>query len=139
LGNLIHFHSWNYMMRESSTFRILPNNPYVADGAQALKVGAVVSQKGGKVLGVAGTALSVINDPSPKNIIMNGLPWAVPELRVPFAFGGAAWAGSKFVSHQVIDKVFVPDASQSDTIPDGNGHNIPSPQSLSDCEDWSVC
>ena len=137
VGNLLHGHSWGYGMRESVTVSITMPNQAVGDGAQALKVWAALSGEGGKALGVAGTAISVINDPSPKNIIMNGLPWAVPELRVPFAFGGAAWDASKFVSDQVIDKVFVPDASQSDTIPDGTGHNIPSPQS--DCEAWGMC
>jgi hypothetical protein len=47
------------------------------------------------------------------------------------AFGFAAYDGSQFAG-KVMTDVFTPDALQSDTISDGNGHLIPNPQAAFD-------
>ncbi|WP_420239028.1 hypothetical protein ACOBR2_05415 [Telmatobacter bradus] len=136
LGNIFSGHSWNYMMRESVTTRILPAEPngYVTAATNAAGLIAPAAGKAGKVLGPVGSIINFANDPSPKSAVMNGLPFLVPETGVPLAIYGAAEDGSGFVANHVIIPVFTPDASQARTIDDGNGHSIPNPAMMDGSE-----
>jgi hypothetical protein len=59
------------------------------------------------------------------------IPLIVEGSDLPLAYGFALYDGSKFAG-QVMTGVFTPDELQSDTIPDGNGHLIPSPNAVFD-------
>ncbi len=65
---------------------------------------------------------------------MNALPYAIPETGIPLAVYGVAEDGSDFVANEVIIPVFTPDASQSDTIDNGNGVTIPNPGAMNGSE-----
>src|SRR6202012_1194968 len=84
------------------------------------------------ILGPVGAALSVANDRSPVNDVSNLLPYLVPETGIPLAAYGAAEDGSAFVANHIVKPVFTPDALQSDTMNDGNGHTIAAPNAF----DW---
>ena len=122
-------------MRFAITHRILSpsESEAVTDVAQGVKVAAAVGA--GPKVGAIGTLMSIAGNPSPQNIGMNLLPWAFPELRVPMAFGGAAWDASKFTANHVIIPVFTPDALQSDTINE-NGITVQDPQAAFDSGNW---
>lgn len=135
LGNLFSGHSWNHGMRFVVTHRILSpsESEAVTDVAQGVKVAAAVGA--GPKVGAIGTLMSIASNPSPPNIGMNLLPWAFPELRLPMAFGGAAWDASKFTANHVIVPVFTPDTLQSDTI-NANGITVQDPQAAFDSGNW---
>jgi hypothetical protein len=61
----------------------------------------------------------------PKNISITAVG-LIPGPDVPIAIGTVAWDGSKFAGG-TIQQVFTPDASQSESIDDGSGHTIRSP------------
>jgi hypothetical protein len=138
LGNLFSGHSWNYGMRESVTTRMVTGevrepNPVATAVADTMGVATAVTKN--TPLGIASSAVSIANDRSTSNVALTVgstlLPYVVEGSDVPMAFGFAAYDGSQFAG-QVMTNVFTPDALQSDTISDGNGHLIPNPQAVFD-------
>ncbi len=138
LGNLFSGHSWNYGMRESVTTRMVTGeirepNPVATAVADSMGVAAAVTKN--TPLGIASSVVSVANDRSKLNVALtvgsSVLPYVVEGSDVPMAFGFAAYDGSQFAG-KVMTDVFTPDALQSDTISDGNGHLIPNPQASFD-------
>jgi hypothetical protein len=78
------------------------------------------------------TKLSAAPHPTlAKNARAGHPPYVVEGSDVPMAFGFDAYDGSQFAG-KVMPDVFTPDALQSDTISDGNGHLIPNPQAAFD-------
>ena len=117
-------------MRESVTSTIVTGevrepNPVATAVPDYMGVGAALTQNKG--LGAASSLLSLAIDPTPKNALVTGASTVIPMIvegsDVPIAFGSAAYNGSRFAG-QVMTDVFTPDALQSDTIPDGNGHVV---------------
>lgn len=138
LGNLFGGHSWNFGMRESVTTRMVTGevrepNPVATAVADSMGVAAAVTKN--TPLGIASSVVSVANDRSKLNVALtvgsSVLPYVVEGSDVPMAFGFAAYDGSQFAG-KVMTDVFTPDALQSDTISDGNGHLIPNPQAAFD-------
>jgi hypothetical protein len=90
--------------------------------------------KTGEVLGPVGSIINFANDPSWKSGIENGLPLLIPDTGVPLAIYGTADDASRFVANKVLIPVFTPDALQSTTMSDGNGHTIPNPAMMDGSE-----
>ena len=127
-------------MRESVTIRIIPipeakrePNPYVTAGNDALGVVTFTSEKAGKILGPVGAVISVVNDPSPTNIVITGAG-LIPGPDVPIAIGTIAWDFSNGAA-SLINQVFTPDTPEK--IEDGSGHMVPNPafQEQNICQD----
>lgn len=137
MRNLLHGHPWNYT-RESVTTSIVTEgvrepNPVVTTFADSL--GVIGAVTGRWQFGAASSVISIASDPTPSNVALNAastlIPLAVEGSEFPIAYGLALYNGSKFAG-QVMTDVFTPDALQSDTIPDGNGHLITSPNAVFD-------
>ena len=138
-SNLLHGHSWNYIKATVTAEDVGPHevmrepNPAVTAVADSMGVAAAVTKN--TPLGIASSVVSVANDRSKLNVALtvgsSVLPYVVEGSDVPMAFGFAAYDGSQFAGKLVTD-VSTPDALQSDTISDGNGHLIPNPQAAFD-------
>jgi RHS repeat-associated protein len=101
-------------------------NPVVTGVADVLGVVSAVGAN--RSLGAASTAISVANDHSPQNIVVNVLG-LLPGPDVPIAFGSAAYDGSQFVTNQILAPVFNAAPTQNINVDVGNGNllTIPNP------------
>ena len=100
------------------------------------QVGLTGALLGSGTLTAASSLASVVHDPSPLNVSLNGLsttiPLAIPGADVPIAVGFAGYSGSKFAA-DTLTNVFTPDASQSDTTVE-NGIIVQDPQAAFDSQ-----
>jgi RHS repeat-associated protein len=145
LHNLLGGHSWNYGMRESVTIRITPApdverepNPYVAAGTDAL--GLIGEATGHSSLGSLGAVISVANDHSAQNVIMTGMGF-VPVIGEAAAAVSAVEDVGYLAAQKFVDKVLTPmfNAAPPQNIEDGNGHLIPNPGLMDDCQGLDGC
>lgn len=108
-----------------------PIGPVTAFADVAGVAAAVASN--GKV-GFLSAALSVANDPhDPVNVTMNVAPYALPEAAgLPLAFLGAETdllnAEAKIIMTGMLEAI------PGDTMDNGNGVTIPSPDAMNVCE-----
>jgi hypothetical protein len=74
----------------------------------------------GQALGAVSSAVSLVTNPSAKNIltttVTTAVGYAIEGSDVPLAFGTAAVNASKFAANTVVIPVFTPGASQSTTV-----------------------
>jgi hypothetical protein len=101
-------------------------NQKVALGADAL--GVVGEATGHAVLGYAGSALSLANDPSVQNAVMTGTAFVPVVGEAVGAVGVVSDVGTSvgnFITNHIEAPMF--NAAPTQNIDDGNGHMIPNP------------
>lgn len=138
VDNLLHGHSWNYGMRESVTTRMVTQgvrepNPYVAIGTDVLGIAGEATHHAS--LGRVGAAISVANDPSATNLVMTGGAF-VPVLGEGIGAVAAVQDVAAPVARGFVDHVMTPmfNAAPPQNIEDGNGHLIPNPALMDECQ-----
>jgi len=142
LGNLFGGHSWNFGMRESVTTRIVTEvrepNPYVAIGTDAL--GVVGEATHHASLGRLGAAISIVNDPSATNVAMTGAAF-IPVVGEGVGAVAAVQDVATPVAQGFVDHVMTPmfNAAPPQNIEDGNGHLIPNPALMDECQAMGGC
>jgi hypothetical protein len=132
LGNLFSGRSWNYGMRESVTHTIelaSEPTPYVKAATDAAGIVAAVSDNA--KLGAATAVISLANDHGVQNIMLTGAGF-VPDLSVPSAFIGAEADLLGFVAQDVMEGMI--NAIPGEKMDDGNGHLIPNPGLMNECD-----
>ena len=109
-----------------------PNNPYVTAATDVAGLVAPFAGKTGKVLGPVASGVSLANDQSPPNVVVNVFPLFVEGAGWPLAFVGAeadllGWL-AQTVGNQMINTI------PGNTIDNGNGYAMPNPATMSDCD-----
>jgi RHS repeat-associated protein len=141
-GNLFSGHSWNFGMRESVTTRIVTEvrepNPYVAIGTDAL--GLVGEATHHASLGRLGAAISIVNDPSATNVAMTGAAF-IPVVGEGVGAVAAVQDVATPAAQAFVDHVMTPmfNAAPPQNIEDGNGHLIPNPALMDECQAMGGC